>query len=354
MPLPMDAARLRETVRRMLQQGKLILAADESTKTAGKRLAKVELENTEPNRLGYRRMLLGAKGLEQVISGVILVDETTRQRSDDDTLFPKLLTDRGIVPGVKVDEGLADVPNFPGEQLAKGLDSLSKRLEQYTAESGGLLRFTKWRQTIGIGGGRPSSYIIEEGMGILARYAALCLEHGYVPMVEPEVLMDGDPALHSGQECGEVSKRVLTCLFQKLEQAKVDTRYVILKTNMMVPGKNHTGSRWPPEQVGKETFTLLESVLPTTLPGIAFLSGGMSSRESTANLDAIARAQRSDKKKDKIYTGSFGRALQDHALRAWGGRPENVPAGRAALLEDGKHNSLAQRGEYDAGNDRRA
>jgi fructose-bisphosphate aldolase class I len=345
----MDAARLEQTIKHLLQPGKGILAADESTTTAGRRLAKIKLENTELNRHAYRLMLLSTPGLEQYISGVILVDETTRQKDEAGLTFPASLTRRGIVAGIKVDRGLKELPDLPGESLALGLDDLAERLSRYSKESEGNLRFTKWRQTISIGTGKPSSRLMEEGMKRLTEYAVISQEHGFVPIVEPEVLMDGD---HDGQRCEEVTRTVLSNLFRQLAQAKVTMKYVILKPNMIVPGASHPKGRWIPEQVGARTHAVLHELLPIELPGVAFLSGGMAPRESTANLNAIVQAaQRSGD--GRTYTFSFGRALQDRALKAWAGRPENIPAARKKLLEDGEQNGKAQSGRYDPAKDPR-
>ena len=345
----MDAGRLERTVNHILQPGKGILAADESPPTAGKRLGKIKLDNTEPNRLAYRSTLLNTPGLEAHISGVILVDETTRQKGEDGLTFVQSLTERGIVSGIKVDLGLQGHPNFPGESLARGLDDLPDRLERYFKESDGKIGFTKWRQTISIGEGQPSSRIIEQGMARLAEYAAIAQEKGFVPIVEPEVLMDGD---HDGEMCEKVTRETLMILFKQLVQARVSLRHLILKPNMVVPGALHPEGRWTPEQVGTKTHTVLHDVLPSEVPGVVFLSGGMTPRESTANLNAVVQA--SQKGGDgRTHTFSFGRALQDRALRAWAGSPMNVPAAREKFLEDAEHNGQAQLGKYDKSKDSR-
>jgi len=345
----MNTARLQETIQAILSPGKGILAADESTGTAGKRLAEIKRENSEANRLAYRRMLLDTKGLEKNISGVILFDETTRHLSENGSTFVQSLTSRGIVPGIKVDLGLYEHPNLSGESLARGLDDLPERLKRYTEESEGKLRFTKWRQTISIGKERPSYRIIDQGVARLAEYAAICQAFDYVPIVEPEVLMDGE---HDGQTCEKVSREVLTRLYEHLSQARVVLKYTLLKPNMVVPGSLNPGGRWSPKTVGEKTHSVLDEVVPTEVPGVAFLSGGMSSRESTANLNGVVQALR--KKKDgRTYTFSFGRALQHRALRSWKGEPANIEAGREKLLEDAEQNGLAQQGRYDSKKDPR-
>lgn len=345
----MDSARLEQTIRDLLQSGKGILAADESTATAGRRLAKIKLDNTEPNRLAYRSMLLNTRGLEHHISGVILVDETTRQKGEDGLPFVQSLERHDIVPGIKVDLGLQDHPDFPGESLAGGLDDLPDRLQRYSQESEGRLRFTKWRQVIVIGEGKPSARIIDQGMRQLAEYAALSQAFGFVPMVEPEVLMDGD---HSGEQCEQVTRAVLSHLFRHLAETRVALKHIILKPNMVVPGTLHPGGRWSPERVGAKTHAVLDEAVPSELPGVAFLSGGMTPRESTANLHAAVQAVHQSNKV-RTYTFSFGRALQDRALKAWAGQPANIPVARKRLLEDAEQNGLAQLGRYDSVKDPR-
>jgi fructose-bisphosphate aldolase class I len=354
----MDTSRLQETIARMLSAGKGILAADESTGTAAKRLASIGLENTQENRFSYRRMLLETDGLERYVSAVILVDETTRQRAQEGngTIFPEYLEAKGIVPGVKVDGGLKDEdPKFPNEPLASGLGDLAERLEKYNEESKKRLRFTKWRQTISIGPNLPTQQRIKEGMERMARYAKISQEHGFVPIVEPEVLMEqkGEGlSHHSGEHCREVTKLTLTILFDELQKIGADIRCTVLKTNLVIPGAKHASSPWPPERVGKETYGLLTSILPNNLPGVAFLSGGMKPKESTANLNAVA-VEAGHMGDRRVYTCSFGRALQDRARKTWAGKPENVAAARKALLEDAEQNSLAQAGKYDPQRDPR-
>lgn len=345
----MDTTCLEATVRDLLRPGKGILAADESTVTAGRRLVKIKLDNTEPNRLAYRSMLLNTAGLEHHISGVILVDETTRQKGEDDLTFVQSLERRGIVPGIKVDLGLQDHPNFPGESLARGLDDLSERLQRYSQDSEGRLRFTKWRQTISIGDDRPSFRIIDQGMGRLAEYAAISQGQGFVPIVEPEVLMDGD---HDGERCEQVTREILVNLFQHLMQARVALQCVILKPNMVLPGASHPKGRWSPDRVGAKTHAVLDDILPKEVPGVAFLSGGMTPWESTANLNAVVQALHKSSEA-RTYTFSFGRALQDRALRTWAGKVGNIKAAQKKLLEDTEQNSLAQLGRYDSVKDPR-
>jgi fructose-bisphosphate aldolase, class I len=345
----MDTERLEQTIREILSPGRGILAADESIGTAGKRLSKVKQDNTESNRLAYRRMLLDTEGLQKNISAVILFDETTRQTSEEGTLFVETLAKRGIVPGIKVDMGLSEHPNFPGESLARGLDDLPERLQRYSDESEGRLRFTKWRQTVSIGEGRPSFRIIDQGMARLAEYAAISQAYHYVPIVEPEILMDGN---HDGQTCEKVTREALIRLFEHLVQAKVVLKYTILKPNMVVPGTLYSKGRWPSQTVGEKTHRVLDDVLPREVPGVAFLSGGMTPRESTANLNATVQALHKGGKR-RTYTFSFGRALQDRALRTWAGKMTNLDSARKKLLEDAGQNGLAQLGKYDEAKDPR-
>jgi len=298
-------------------------------------------------------MLLETPGLESFISAVILVDETTRQKTDSGkgNPFPEFLEAKGIVPGVKVDAGLKDEdPAYPHEPLAEGLDDLAERLKKYNEESNNRLRFTKWRQTIPIGPHLPHRERVEKGMARMAAYARINHEYGFVPIVEPEILMSGkekELGSHSGERCREVSEMTLKILFEKLDEEGIDLRFVILKTNMVIPGAENEESPWPPARVGEETYSLLSDVLPESLPGVAFLSGGMKPRESTANLNAIA-IEAKGVRDTRIYTCSYGRALQDRARKTWAGKVENVDEARKTLLEDARQNSLAQEGKWRA------
>ena len=319
----------------LVAPNKGILAADESHPTIAKRFKSIHIENTEENRQAYRDMLFTAPGIEDYISGVILFDETIRQSSSDGTVFAQLLEGRGIIPGIKVDKGAKDLANFPGEKVTEGLDGLKQRLEEYYGMGA---RFTKWRAVIDIGEGIPTEFAIHANGHALARYAALSQEAGLVPIVEPEVLMDGG---HDIDRCDEVTRATLKALFIQLELHRVDLPGLLLKTNMVISGKKDA-NRADVQAVAEKTVAALKDSVPTDVPGIVFLSGGQNDEEATAHLDAM----------NKIggfpweLSFSYGRALQAPSLAAWKGEASNVEAGQKALFHRAKLNGAARSGSY--------
>lgn len=321
----------------MTAPGKGILAADESTGTIAKRLDSINVPSTEDNRRAYRQLLLTADGAEQHIGGVILYDETLRQAADDGTPFPKVLRDRGILPGIKVDTGAKDLAGAPGEKITEGLDGLRERLAEY-AELGAA--FTKWRGVIDIGEGMPSGYCLAANAHALARYAALSQEAGLVPIVEPEVLMDGD---HDIIRCQEVTELALQLVFGELAIQRVQLEGMVLKPNMVISGKGCASQAGVQEVADRTVETLLRRV-PGAVPGIAFLSGGQSEAEATAHLNAMNAGNTLPWE----LSFSYGRALQQSALQAWGGEAGNVAAAQAALMHRAKLNGLARSGDYNA------
>ncbi|MGH2694667.1 MAG: class I fructose-bisphosphate aldolase [Actinomycetota bacterium] len=325
------------TARALVAEGKGILAADESFPTIEKRFKSIDIESTEENRRAYRDMLFTTPGLEEAISGVILFDETIRQSGANGAAFPDLLAAKGIIPGIKVDTGAKDLALFAGEKVTEGLDGLRGRLEEYVSLGAG---FTKWRAVITIGEGIPTGYCITANAHGLGRFAALSQEAGVVPIVEPEVLMDGD---HSIERCYEVTNDMLTRLFAELEECHVDLSGTLLKTNMVLSGKN-ARDRAGVEEVAERTVKCLTEVVPTELPGIVFLSGGQSDEEATAHLNAMNKLGPHPWE----LSFSYGRALQAPALGAWKGDPANVEAGQKALYHRAKLNGAARSGSYSA------
>lgn len=320
----------------MVAPGKGILAADESTGTIKKRFDSIGVESTETNRRDYREMLFRAtEAMRNYISGVILFDETIRQKAKDGTPLVKLISETGALPGIKVDKGAKPLAGAPGETVTEGLDGLRERLTEYK-ELGA--KFAKWRAVIDIGDGIPSWYAIRTNAHALARYAALCQEQGLVPIVEPEVLMDG---AHDIDRCFEVTEAVLNVVYDELYLQRVFLEGSILKPNMVVPGKK-SPRQASPEQVAEATIRCLKRTVPAAVPGICFLSGGQSEEEATANLSAMNAMG------DLPWRLSFsyGRALQAAALKAWGGKPENVAAGQAAFAHRARMNGLAARGRW--------
>ena len=327
---------LNETARAIVAPGKGILAADESSGTIKKRFDSIGCESTEDRRRAYRQMLFTTEGAAEHISGVILFDETIRQASSDGRPLPKILESQGIIPGIKVDKGTTPLAKAPGELVTDGLDGLRARLVEYR-ELGA--RFAKWRGVIDIGDGIPSQYCIDVNAHALARYAALCQDEGIVPIVEPEVLMDGD---HSIERCSDVTTATLLTVFDALIDQRVELDGMLLKPNMVIPGKKFAGGRATPEQVADATIACFREVVPAAVPGILFLSGGQSDEEATANLDAI------NKKGPHPWEFSFsyGRALQHAALNAWKGDDSNIAAGQAAYLHRSRMNGLARTGTW--------
>lgn len=327
----------------MVAPNKGILAADESNSTAGKRLASIGLESTPENRRRYRELFLGMEGVEQYLSGVIFYDETLRQNLNGKP-FAEYVNALGIVPGIKVDMGLQDLPNFPGESYTAGIDGLRERLKEYYGMGA---RFTKWRSVISIGNELPTEAAIHVnalGMGL---YAALVQEAGMVPMVEPEVLIDGD---HSIETSYDVTTRTLKTLFQVLEHFRVDLQGTILKTSMVISGKS-AANRADAKTVGEMTVKCLMETVPANLGGVVFLSGGQSAEEATENLNAINVAAQTAKAPWQL-TFSYARALQGPSLELWQGSDANLPVARAKFMERLVANSAARMGTYVTGMER--
>jgi len=334
----MNANELMHVAKGMVAKGKGILAADESTGTIKKRFDSIKLESTEEQRRTYREMLFTAPAAAESVSGVILYDETLRQKTKDGTPFPQYLMKQGMIPGIKVDMGAKPLAGFPGETVTEGLDGLRERLIEY--RSLGAL-FAKWRAVIDIAEGIPSDFAIEANAHALARYAALCQENGIVPIVEPEVLMDG---AHSLEQCEDVTHRVLARVFRELFAHRVLLEGIVLKPNMVISGKK-AAHRAGPEVVAEATLRTLRRHVPPAVPGIAFLSGGQSPTEATLHL---ALMNRIGQPLPWSLTFSYGRALQDTALKAWGGVPGNFAAGQKEFARRAKLNGLATLGRYTA------
>ena len=332
----MDVAALSSTAQSLVASGKGILAADESTPTMAKRLAAIGLESTEELRRAYRELLFTTEGLSEHVSGVILFDETVRQTAGDGTALPRLLERRGIIPGIKVDRGTKPLAHCPGEVGTEGLDGLRERFEEY-ADLG--LRFAKWRAVIRIAAGTPSAAALATDAHQLARYAALAQEAGLVPIVEPEVLMDG---AHDLATCATVTERVLREVYAQLALHGVALEATLLKPNMVLPG-SESGADVADAVIARVTVDVLRRSVPAAVPGIVFLSGGQSDEAATARLDAINRIGGQPWE----LSFSFGRALQAPVLRAWAGDPENRAAAQAALGKRARLNGAARRGAYE-------
>jgi fructose-bisphosphate aldolase class I len=333
----MNAKLLETTAAAMLAEGKGLLAMDESNPTCNKRFAKAGIPQTEEARRSYRELIVTTPGLGEYISGVILYDETIRQQKKDGTPFLKIITDAGIVPGIKVDTGAKPLAGFPGEKVTEGLDGLPVRVAEY-ARMGA--RFAKWRAVIAIGAGIPSDGCIDANAHALARYAAICQEAGLVPVVEPEVIMDGS---HSLERYFEVTQQVLRAVFIQLHSQRVVLEGMILKPNMVLPGKDclHQDDL---EQVADATVRCLLRTVPAAVPGIAFLSGGQSGEQATARLNFMH--VRFSEKLAWAVTFSFARAIQYPALDIWSGHEAKVKAAQQALLHRARCNAAALRGEY--------
>jgi fructose-bisphosphate aldolase class I len=326
---------LESVAQALVAPGKGILAADESTGTIEKRFTSIGVESIEENRRAYRNLLFTTEGAEEFISGVILYDETIRQSADDGTPFPQLLAERGIIPGIKVDQGAKPLANAPGETITEGLDGLRERLEEYR-ELGA--RFTKWRAVISIGAGIPSEYCLWTNAHALARFAALSEEAGLVPIVEPEVLMDGD---HTIERSFDVTSRSLHAVFTELRDQRVHFEQMLLKPNMVLSGYE-CPEQASHEEVAEQTLRCFYRHVPAAVPGIVFLSGGQSDEDATANLNAInARGPHPWE-----LSFSYGRALQAPALKAWGGDPANVEAAQKSYYRRAKFNGAARFGQY--------
>jgi len=336
----MDVQQLESTARQMVAPRQGILAADESMGTITKRFDAVGIESTEDNRRAYREMLFTAENVGEYLSGVIMFDETIRQKASDGRPFAQVLQDQGILPGIKVDGGAKDMALSPGEKVTEGLDGLRERLAEYV-EMGA--RFTKWRAVITIDEGIPTQRCIDANAHALGRYAALVQEAGMVPIVEPEVLIDGT---HSIDQCYEASLNTLHATFGELYKQNVEPRGVILKPNMVISGKD-AQSRADVDTVARYTLECLLRTVPAAVPGIAFLSGGQSDREATAHLNSMNRRAAEMGGLPWEVTFSYARALQDLPMRTWKGDDSNVPEAQKIFLHRAKMNSLAHAGEYD-------
>jgi fructose-bisphosphate aldolase class I len=329
----MDA--VRETARALVAPGKGILAADESSGTIEKRFDQIGVESTEENRRAYRQLLFTAPGLGDHISGVILFDETIRQSSDDGTPLTEVLEKAGVIPGIKVDTGAKPLALFEGETVTEGLDGLRERLTEYR-EIGA--RFAKWRATYFIGEGRPSDFAVLANGHAMARYAALCQEAGIVPIVEPEVLMDGE---HDITACEDATGRALRALYEQITDHRVDLAGTLLKVNMVVPGKD-APTQADDATIAEATLRTLRAHVPEEVPGVVFLSGGMTDEQATSRLNEINRLGDAPWQ----ISFSFGRALQQGPLKAWGGDESNLEAAQAALAHRARMNGLARDGEW--------
>ncbi|MGU3399600.1 class I fructose-bisphosphate aldolase [Brucellaceae bacterium D45D] len=330
--------RLEDIAIAMVASGKGILAADESSGTIKKRFDQINLTSTEDARRDYREMLFRADdAMKNNISGVILYDETIRQKAKDGTPLVDLIRKAGSIPGIKVDAGAKPLAGFDGEAITEGLDGLRERLAEYHDLGA---RFAKWRAAISISDGLPTWGAVKQNAQALARYAALCQEAGIVPIVEPEVLMDGKPGDHSIDRCYEVTEWVLKTVFTELYDARVKLEGMILKPNMVIDGKN--ARKASVEEVAEKTVRCFRNTVPTAVPGIAFLSGGQTGEEATAHLSAMNAAFDLPWK----LTFSYGRALQADALNAWGGRQENIAAGQRAFAHRARMNGLAAKGGW--------
>jgi len=339
-PDPALQEELKKIAEAIVAPGKGILAADESTATIGKRLSDIGVENTEENRRKYRQLLFSvAPEQAENLSGVILFHETVYQKADDGTPFIELLRQRNIIPGIKVDKGVVPLFGSEDECTTQGLDDLAQRCIQYKKDG---CHFAKWRCVLKIGQNTPSVQAINENANVLARYASICQANRIVPIVEPEVLPDGEHDLERAQK---VTETVLAAVYKALNDHHVYLEGTLLKPNMVTPGQS-CKKKYTPEDVAKATVTALQRTVPAAVPGITFLSGGQSEEEASVHLDAINKYPG---KKPWALTFSYGRALQASVLRAWAGKDENVKAAQGELAKRAKANSLASLGKYEAG-----
>ncbi|MDX1823756.1 MAG: class I fructose-bisphosphate aldolase, partial [Thiohalomonadales bacterium] len=329
---------LQTTIAGMVQKGKGILAADESHPTMAKRFKPIDVESTEENRRAYRALLFTTPGLSEFISGVILFEETLGQLSDDGTPLPEVLAQQGIVPGIKVDKGKGPLPGAPGDLITYGLDGLAERLQGYKQQGA---RFAKWREVYPVSESNPTELGLKANAEMLARYAAVCQAEGIVPIVEPEVLMDGD---HTLERAADVIEDVLHEVFHALHRHGVVLEHMVLKPSMVTPGKEHSGKATP-EQVAEATVKVLRRTVPAAMPSINFLSGGQGPEEATANLNAMNKMFPNEQWEISF---SYGRALQQPALHAWLGKAENAEATQQALLKRAMLNGAARHGKYKA------
>ena len=331
----MSKQELETIAQAMVAKGKGILAADESMGTIKRRFDSIKIESNDHNRRAYRDMLFTTKGIEEAISGVILFDETIRTAALDGTPFSQVLSKKGIMPGIKVDKGPVDIPGFPGEVVTEGLDGLRGRIKEYK-ELGA--KFAKWRAVITIGDGIPTTTCLKANAHALARYAALCQEGGIVPIVEPEVLLDGS---HTIERCQEVTEQTLKVTFNELFQQGVHLEGMILKPSMVVSGKENSRQAGV-EEVAQRTLQCLKRTVPAAVPGIAFLSGGQSAERATEHLNAM----NSMGPHPWEVSFSYARALQDPAIKAWKGEAGNVAAAQQIFYHRAKCNSAARSGKY--------
>jgi fructose-bisphosphate aldolase class I len=331
----MSLHELESTIQQIAVPGKGILAADESQGTITKRFNTINLECTTENRRAYRDMLFTTPELDKYVNGVILFEETLGQRANNGKLFPEFLAEKGIIPGIKVDKGVANLPNSLEESYTQGLDGLHDRLATYK-EMGA--RFAKWRAVLNISDQQPSCLAVSTNAEALANYAAICQDLGIVPIVEPELLMDGN---HSIDRCAEATEKALREVFAALNRHKIILECMILKPNMVIDGTEYS-KKANVKEVAEKTVKILKRTVPAAVPTINFLSGGQSSQIATAHLNAMNQIS----KNPWLLSFSYGRALQDDALKAWHGKAENVKAGQDALHKRVKLNSLASRGEY--------
>jgi fructose-bisphosphate aldolase class I len=339
----MNPTELERTAHAMVAPGKGILAADESTNTIKKRFDSIKLESTADSRRRYRELLFTAPGAADYISGVIMYDETVRQATGSGEPFPALLSRLGIVPGIKVDKGTQPLPGFSGELITEGLDGLGTRLAEYHQLGA---RFAKWRAVIDIGDKVPSLTCIASNAELLARYAALCQAADIVPIVEPEVLMDGS---HTIERCAEVTDQVLQTVFMALAAHRVYLPGMVLKPNMVISGKK-CPVQAPAARVAAETLACLKRHVPPAVPGIAFLSGGQSESEATLHLDLLNRETGLPWR----LSFSYGRALQNTALNTWAGQSANLAGGQREFIKRAKLNGLATAGRYESALERQA
>jgi len=327
---------LEEIAAYIVEDGRGILAADESNPTCGKRFDSIGVESTEDSRRDYREMLFRSEGMKGNIGGVILFDETIRQKAEDGTPLVNIITAQGALPGIKVDKGLKPLDDSPGETVTQGLDGLSERCSEYEKIGA---KFAKWRAVINIGEGIPTEDCINQNMEVLAKYAKIVQENKMVPIVEPEVLMDGN---HSIERCLEVTSNTLSALFHYLDEHGVNIKGTLLKPSMVISGKD-ANEQASVEEVAEKTLKCLLANVPSDLPGITFLSGGQSDIDATAHLDAMNKIGGFDWK----LSFSYGRALQQPALKTWLGKKENAEAAQTALSHRALMNKKAAQGEWD-------
>jgi fructose-bisphosphate aldolase class I len=324
------------TIQNIIKPGKGILAADESVPTITKRFQALNIESTEESRRAYRTLLFTTKGAEEFLSGVILFEETLGQNADDGTPLAEVLARRGIIPGIKVDKGTTPLPGANGDLITQGLDGLADRLKAYKAKGA---RFTKWREVYAITDSNPTPLGISANAETLARYAAICQEQGFVPIVEPEVLIDGN---HTIERCYEVIEAVLHAVFDALYRHRVLLEGMVLKPSMVLPGKENP-KKASPEQVAEATLRVLKRTVPAAVPTINFLSGGQKPEEATANLNAMNAMSPHG---PWVLSFSYARALQDPAMKTWAGKKDNVASAQQAFYRRIKMNSLARNGRW--------